>query len=193
MQSTLNRAIGSRLPIDGVMSAAVRDAIRNFQRKNRFPVSGYIGPDTDAALRRVDGGAEIGELEFEWELELTPDARTAESALGKTRAKSIKAALSGLQKAPVPGLYRFFAEDNRFYTGMAAKDLRRRILQHAWCLSHLGIAKRNYRLALYPMPGKSRDQIRAIEKAINQHHKDKNPRLRLNVNTELEFLELSNL
>ena len=65
LQSTLNRAIGSRLPIDGIMSAAVRDAIRDFQRKNRLPVSGYIGPDTDAALRRVDGGAEIGELEFE--------------------------------------------------------------------------------------------------------------------------------
>ena len=39
--------MGSRLPIDGVMSAAVRSAIRDFQRKNRLPVSGYIGPDTD--------------------------------------------------------------------------------------------------------------------------------------------------
>jgi len=199
LQSTLNRAIGTALPIDGAMSAAVRDAIRDFQRKNRLPVSGYIGPDTDAALRRVDGGSEIGELELEWELELTPDARTAESALGKTRAKPIGAVLRQLraQEAstgkPVPGLYRFFAEDNRFYTGMAAKDLRRRILQHAWCLSHLGIAKRNYRLALYPMSGKNRDQIRAIEIAINQHHRNKNPHLLLNAQTELEFLELSNL
>ena len=47
LQSTLNRAIGGTLPIDGVMSAAVRDAIRDFQRNNRLPVSGYIGPDTE--------------------------------------------------------------------------------------------------------------------------------------------------
>src|SRR5262249_36550431 len=71
LQSTLNRAIGGALPIDGVMSGAVRDAIREFQRKNRLPVSGYVGPDTDAALRRVDGGPEAGELEFETEAELT--------------------------------------------------------------------------------------------------------------------------
>jgi hypothetical protein len=197
LQSTLNRATGGTLPIDGVMSAAVRAAIRDFQRKNRLPVSGYIGPDTDAALRRVDGGSEIGELE----LELSPEASVADSALGRTlaKAKSIGAALKQLRDAeavagkPVPGLYRFFAQDSRFYTGMAEKNLRTRILQHLWCLSHLGISRKNFLLALYPMPGKTREQIRDIEKAIIEHHKNKNPHLVLNVRTELEFLELSNL
>ena len=33
--------------------AAVRRAIRDFQREIRLPVSGFIGPDTEAALRRV--------------------------------------------------------------------------------------------------------------------------------------------
>jgi len=195
LQSTLNRATGGTLPIDGVMSAAVRAAIRDFQRKNRLPVSGYIGPDTDAALRRVDGGSEIGALE----LELSPEASVADSALGWTLAKPIGVALKRLRDAeavagkPVPGLYRFFAQDRRFYTGMAEKDLRTRILQHLWCLSHLGISRKNFCLALYLMPGKTCEQILGIEKAIIKHHKNKNPQLVLNVRTELEFLELSNL
>ncbi|HKA78505.1 MAG TPA: peptidoglycan-binding protein [Xanthobacteraceae bacterium] len=198
LQSTLNRAIGTALPIDGAMSAAVRDAIRDFQRKNRLPVSGYIGPDTEAALRRVDGGSEIGELEFE----LSPAAQLADSKLKKTQAKPIKDALICLARAgkPVRGLYRFFApkdpqfKDNRFYTGMAT-DLRRRILEHLWCLSHLGISEKNYQLAFYPMLDTTpKQQIRKIEKAINEYHKSgENRDLVLNVRTELEFLELSNL
>src|SRR5262249_37442571 len=131
LQSTLNRAIGSTLQVDGVMSGAVRDAIRDFQQRNRLPVSGYVGPDTDAALRRIDGGSDIGELE------LSSEESAADSALGKSRATTIGAALKRLRDAearaggkPVPGLYRFFAEDGRFYTGMAEKSLRARILQH---------------------------------------------------------------
>jgi hypothetical protein len=41
------------------------------------------------------------------------------------------------------------------------------------------------------MPGKSGEQVRAIEAAINGHHK--NNSFRLNRTTELEFLELSGL
>ena len=81
LQSTLNRAIGGSLPIDGVMSAAVRDAIREFQRNNRLPASGYIGSDTESALRRVSAGSEREQLEFEWEAGLRGDALAVDGAL----------------------------------------------------------------------------------------------------------------
>src|SRR5262249_22811946 len=68
VQDTLNRALGSSLAVDGVMTSSLRRWIRVFQRRNRLPVSGYIGPDTDAALRRATRDGELGEAEFEWEL-----------------------------------------------------------------------------------------------------------------------------
>jgi hypothetical protein len=192
LQSTLNRAIGGTLPVDGVMSAAVRDAIREFQRNNRLPVSGYIGPDTESALRRVGAGPEREQLEFEWEAELRDDALAVDAALSWSEALPIPSVLKQLGRQPVAGLYRFFTADRRFYTGMAS-DLRRRIIQHLWCLSHLGIETRNHRLVLCRMPGKTGEQIRAIEVAINSYHKINNPSLLLNRRTELEFLELSSL
>jgi predicted GIY-YIG superfamily endonuclease len=190
LQSTLNRAIGGALPVDGVMSAAVRDAIRKFQRNNRLPVSGYIGPDTEYALRRVRAGSEREQLEFEWEAGLRGDALAVDAALSRSKALPIRFVLKSLGRQPVPGLYRFFAADGRFYTGMAT-DLRQRIIQHLWCLSHFGIETRDHRLVLCRMPGKINEQIRAIEAAINRHHNDNASRL--NRTTELEFLELSRL
>jgi predicted GIY-YIG superfamily endonuclease len=171
------------------MSDAVRDAIRDFQRKNQLPVSGYIGPDTESALRRVGADSQGGELEFEWVSELSGDALTTDTALSQSRAQPIRFVLKSLGKQPVPGLYRFFTADGRFYTGMAI-DLRRRIIQHLWCLSHFGVGTKNHRLVLYRMPGKTSDQIRVIEVAINRYNK--NNALRLNKTTELEFLELIN-
>jgi hypothetical protein len=190
LQSTLNRAIGGSLPIDGVMSAAVRDAIREFQRNNRLPASGYIGSDTESALRRVSAGSEREQLEFEWEAGLRGDALAVDGALSRSRALPIRFILKSLGRQPVPGLYRFFTADGRFYTGVAG-DLRQRIIQHLWCLSHFGIETRNHRLVLCRTPGKTNEQIRAIEVAINRHHKDNS--FRLNRTTELEFLALSRL
>jgi peptidoglycan hydrolase-like protein with peptidoglycan-binding domain len=190
LQSTLNRAIGGTLPVDGIMSAAVRDAIREFQRNNRLPASGYIGPDTESALRRAGDGSEREQLEFEWEAGLRGDALAVDAALSRRKALPIRFVLKSLGRQPVPGLYRFFTADGRFYTGMAT-DLRQRIIQHLWCLSHFGIETRNHRLVLCRMPGKTNEQIRAIEVAINRHYKDNSSRL--NKTTELEFLELSRL
>ena len=150
----------------------------------------YIGPDTESALRRVDAGSERGELELEWETGLSGDARAVDAALSQSKALPIRFVLKSLGRQSVPGLYRFFTPDGRFYTGMAV-DLRHRILQHLWCLSHFGIETRHHRLVLCRMPGKSGEQVRAIEAAINGHHK--NNSFRLNRTTELEFLELSGL
>src|SRR5215831_15257776 len=79
LQSTLNRVIGGTLPVDGIMSAAVRDAIRDFQQRNRLPVSGYVGPDTDAALRRARSDSSGSELEFE----LSGEAKQADAILAQ--------------------------------------------------------------------------------------------------------------
>ena len=51
VQSTLNRVAAARLPVDGVMSAAARSALRDFQRSKALPVDGIAGPDTEQALR----------------------------------------------------------------------------------------------------------------------------------------------
>lgn len=190
IQDSLNRILGISMPVDGIMTPAVRTSIRAFQRKQRLPASGYIGPDTDAALRRAGSGeqTELSELESQ----LSGAAQVADAALDRSRAGPIRQTLGFLGKVPVPGLYRFHAASGRFYTGMAT-DLRRRILQHLWCLSHFGVSERNYRLAIHRMPGQSEAQIRAIERTINAHYRSNNPGKVLNAQTELEVMELNEI
>jgi hypothetical protein len=217
LQSTLNRAIGGALPIDGIMSGAVRDAIREFQRKNRLPVSGYIGPDTESALRRVDGGAEIGELEFETESELTdPIDRMVDNLLWTgtrilfTRTPPSQIPVNGpmsgtsLDRIPEkPGWYRIFSPSNEmfpnggFYTG-STQRLRKRLGQHFNCLRHLGVDYRRYMLAFVTadqikIPIGSRLDIGKTEYRINQHYRgrpaSKGNRQVLNI-AELEFPEM---
>lgn len=50
VQSTLNRVAGLHLPVSGVLDAATRDAIRDFQRSRGLPDDGFVGPDTERAL-----------------------------------------------------------------------------------------------------------------------------------------------
>ena len=51
VQANLNDALGLRLPIDGVMNAPTRSAIRLFQERRGLVVNGRVGPETEAALR----------------------------------------------------------------------------------------------------------------------------------------------
>jgi peptidoglycan hydrolase-like protein with peptidoglycan-binding domain len=69
VQFMLNSALGSNLPTDGFVSPALRGALRNFQSQQGLPVSGFVGPDTIAALQsagapRPGEAAPGGELEF---------------------------------------------------------------------------------------------------------------------------------
>ncbi|HEU4387415.1 MAG TPA: peptidoglycan-binding domain-containing protein [Blastocatellia bacterium] len=50
VQTSLNRALGLDLPVDGVADAATRSAIRSFQRRKRLTETGVVGPDTERAL-----------------------------------------------------------------------------------------------------------------------------------------------
>jgi hypothetical protein len=50
VQDTLNRVMNTQLPVDGIIGPETRDAIRDFQRRERLPVNGIAGPETKQAL-----------------------------------------------------------------------------------------------------------------------------------------------
>jgi hypothetical protein len=56
VQSSLNQILGLRLPVDGVMDAATRSAVRSFQQREGLPVDGIVGPDTERALIAARSG-----------------------------------------------------------------------------------------------------------------------------------------
>jgi Putative peptidoglycan binding domain len=60
VQSTLNRVLGMRLRLTGVMNANTRAAVRSFQSQQGIPADGIVGPDTEAALLRASGGVGRG-------------------------------------------------------------------------------------------------------------------------------------
>jgi hypothetical protein len=50
VQGSLNRILGLRLAVDGVLGPKTRSAIRDFQRKSRLAVDGIVGTRTERAL-----------------------------------------------------------------------------------------------------------------------------------------------
>lgn len=56
-QDCLNRAMSTQLPVDGVMTAAARSAVRSFQKQHGLNVTGILGPDTEEALKRACAGS----------------------------------------------------------------------------------------------------------------------------------------
>jgi hypothetical protein len=86
VQSALNYVLGLQLPVNGILDAATRGAIRSFQQQQGLPDDGVVGPDTERALLAAraqqpqPGGptappapvepppaAPAAELNFEWE------------------------------------------------------------------------------------------------------------------------------
>ncbi|MGH9891024.1 MAG: D-Ala-D-Ala carboxypeptidase family metallohydrolase, partial [bacterium] len=60
VQSTLNRILGMRLPLNAVLTPATRSAIRSFQKQKKLPVTGIVGPDTERALIAASSGQSPG-------------------------------------------------------------------------------------------------------------------------------------
>lgn len=169
VQFMLNGALGTNLPTDGIVTADLRAALRNFQSQQGLPVSGFVGPDTIDALRNA-GAPPSSEFEFESAPASAGPASIAEAALADMHgAMSIAAALGTLGSTPTPGLYRLFRPDGRFHTGIAL-DLQRRIKHHVLCASHLGLSLKHWRVTLYPMPNATAPALRGIETAIKHHH-----------------------
>jgi hypothetical protein len=53
----LNRLLGLRLAVDGVLGAQTRSAIRSFQQRRSLLVDGVVGAQTEAALRAAGASA----------------------------------------------------------------------------------------------------------------------------------------
>ncbi|HVG20297.1 MAG TPA: hypothetical protein VNI02_14700 [Blastocatellia bacterium] len=64
------------------------------------------------------------------------------------------------------GLYRIYKSGRPIYSGRAAPGtIRNRLIQHRWCLTHLGIDPAPYQVSLGPMRGMSAPQVIAAEKS----------------------------
>ena len=51
VQRSLNEVMELRLPLDGVGGPATRAAVRTFQARHRLPATGFVGTDTEDALK----------------------------------------------------------------------------------------------------------------------------------------------
>lgn len=79
VQSALNQTMGTRLPLDGLLSPATRSALRAFQERKGLDPTGAMGPATEAALRRAQAGQEspAGDAlrdSAQWEVNASPDS-----------------------------------------------------------------------------------------------------------------------
>ena len=130
VQSTLNRVEGAELPVDGVMSAATRSALRRFQRRRRLPADGIAGPETERALREARGPAQpqpepardLGEI-YEFE---TLDLESATS-MPTLRQGSRGSAVTDLQRRLAAAGFSPGAADGIFgsLTGAAVRSFQR--------------------------------------------------------------------
>jgi outer membrane protein OmpA-like peptidoglycan-associated protein len=57
VQQALNKVMGLRLTLDGIMGNATRDAVRMFQKRYGLAVDGIVGPKTQAALQAAFAAA----------------------------------------------------------------------------------------------------------------------------------------
>lgn len=56
IQTSLNKILGLRLAVDGIVGSHTRSAIRSFQRSRGLVVDGIVGPITEAALIAAGAG-----------------------------------------------------------------------------------------------------------------------------------------
>lgn len=60
IQQSLNKVLGLRLAVDGVIGAQTRSAIRSFQQRRGLTADGIVGSQTEAALIAAGAGAPPG-------------------------------------------------------------------------------------------------------------------------------------
>jgi len=56
VQGSLNRILGLRLTVDGVMGPGTRSAVRAFQQRSKLAADGLVGPRTEAVLIAAGAG-----------------------------------------------------------------------------------------------------------------------------------------
>jgi putative peptidoglycan binding protein len=60
VQQSLNKILGMRLAVDGMMGPQTRRAIRSFQQQQGLVVDGVVDPQTEAAFVKAGSGAAAG-------------------------------------------------------------------------------------------------------------------------------------
>jgi hypothetical protein len=68
-----------------------------------------------------------------------------------------------------PGIYTLYKNGQRLYVGRA-NQLRRRLQQHLWCLTHLKLGVGRFHVKLTPMRGATPAQLGRVEAAVIGRH-----------------------
>jgi hypothetical protein len=204
---SLNQVLGLRLPVHGRMDAQARSTLRSFQRRQSVPPSGILGPDTcealQATVKEPPPGPGDGQQEFAvqpQQQELPVEIRDyftthgtkapAYGVLDETTLDKVRRT-SGLL-AGNPGLYLITfrrGSKQRAYSGKA-DDLRKRLLQHRLCLTHLGAPTGGFKVFFKNNEDKAK--LRPEERSFHQQlmrviraSRDKTPMF-TNLMTEME-------
>jgi hypothetical protein len=132
----------------------------------KHPAGGYPIPDEWRNWGRSGVKRELQELgeteSFEGESE--EELWHGEPEGPWTNEVSFQAAVDDA-KANAPGIYTIYRNRQRLYVGKA-RNLRRRLQQHLWCLTHLGVAANDYTVKLTPMQGATPDQLQRVESTV---------------------------
>lgn len=179
LQHSLNRVLGSRFPVDGRMTRHLRARIRFFQRRAGLPATGYVDPATRRLLSQDDLGLPLLEM-----AEITDllDGEKWKNKLFESKIHTIDTAIRSGIKSGLYAIWRASEPQGRGYIGMS-RDLRRRLQQHKWCMTHLGLNPKDleFRVRILPL---GETDLRAAEKHFIAAGLTKGNTL-LNANTEL--------
>jgi peptidoglycan hydrolase-like protein with peptidoglycan-binding domain len=176
VQRALNQLLGLRLPEDGITGPDTRSAIRNFERQRGLGLGGQVSPRLVASLQQELGApARYGH----WQLQ--PGAREAElqsetatmrvlntlpAALGVTW-QAMGGLAAAAQQASGPGVYVIFFPrglPKQAYVGHT-KNLAKRLKEHLWCLTHMGLTPASYRVRVAAIDDEKRRKT--VEAYIN--------------------------
>ncbi|MCB0174084.1 MAG: peptidoglycan-binding protein [Anaerolineae bacterium] len=93
VQQSLNKILGLRLVVDGIVGPKTRSAIRSFQQKYGLVVDGIVGPKTEAAIKAASRpGAPVRPTTYRYVKNFSGPAAECTAALkraGKTRDEAL--------------------------------------------------------------------------------------------------------
>ncbi|HEY0078669.1 MAG TPA: hypothetical protein VGB73_08485 [Pyrinomonadaceae bacterium] len=147
-------------------------ALRHRRSGERFPVyaTNYGGSTFELVTRPIEG-AEETIVSLRSQSDDTGAEYMAASAGRPVQyfgPMSLDAAIND-PRANSPGLYRIHLPGGRLYDGRSTDTIRARLINHRWCLTHLGVPTSGYRASIGPMPRSKPARIQAAEKrAIRQ-------------------------
>jgi hypothetical protein len=188
VQFTLNQIQNANLPVDGLASPDLRVALRDFQGRNQLSVSGFVGPDTIAALQHASRSGSAEEI-FGEVFEIWPKG-IDDSTMNQARGMLAQIDADMANQPPKPfvnstvpkdvpkvrGLYRItwgppgpYNGRARMYNGKAG-NLYLRLQSHAKEARQLGFTLNGFEVRTLPLPHLADQQLRALEWVINDKY-----------------------